>query len=55
MVLLILDGLTKNCVLSCGRFGVVGLKTAMEGGVGGQGVPKQRKIILPKTVSFFPR
>jgi hypothetical protein len=54
MVLVILDGITNNCVLSSGRFGVVGSKTAMDSGVREQGVPNERKIILTKTVSFFP-
>jgi hypothetical protein len=53
MVLVVLDGLMKNCVLSSGRFGVDGPETAMEGLVRGQGVPNQRKIILPKTFPFF--
>ena len=52
--LVILDGMTKNCVLGSGRFGVVGSKIAMDGGVWGQGVPSQRKIILPKIVPFYP-
>jgi uncharacterized protein YjlB len=52
--LVIPDGLTKNCVLSSGRFGVVGAKTGKEGWVRGQGVPSQRKIILPRTVPFSP-
>jgi len=51
---MILDNLKKNCVLSSGRFGVVGPETAMEGLVSGQGVPNQRKIVLPRTVPFFP-
>jgi hypothetical protein len=54
MVLVILEGLKKNCVVSSGRFGLVGPKTAMEGLVNGQGVLNQRKIILTRTVPFFP-
>jgi hypothetical protein len=53
MVLVILDGLMKNCVPIFGRFGVTGPKTATECGVRVQGVPKHTKLILPKAVPFY--
>jgi len=54
MVLVIPDGLTKNCVISSGRFGVVGPKTSMEAWVRGQAVSNRKEVILLRRAPFLP-